>query len=142
MRLDVAAFEYPAAFEPSRHDIAGGLGGMPAKGGLIDVPDRPGLGVSLIPAEAERIPASRAIRRGSSPAWRIGRPSASSRAGRAWVEAKVLIDPGTFMPRRQRTHPSTKRSRAARPSDAASACLRQSAIFAIRPSIFSIRLSV
>jgi L-alanine-DL-glutamate epimerase-like enolase superfamily enzyme len=48
MRLNVAAFEYPAGFDPFRHDIAGGLGGMPVKGGLIDVPDRPGPGVRLI----------------------------------------------------------------------------------------------
>ena len=31
-----------------------GFDGMPVKGGLIDVPDRPGLGVNLVPKEAKK----------------------------------------------------------------------------------------
>ncbi len=38
------AFEYPARFEPFWYDITEGFDGMPVRNGLIDVPDRPGLG--------------------------------------------------------------------------------------------------
>ena len=48
------AFEYPARFEPFWYDITEGFDGMPVKGGLIDVPDRPGLGVNLIAKEAKK----------------------------------------------------------------------------------------
>jgi L-alanine-DL-glutamate epimerase-like enolase superfamily enzyme len=48
------AFEYPARFEPFWYDITEGFDGMPVKGGLIDVPDRPGMGVNLIPAKAKK----------------------------------------------------------------------------------------
>jgi L-alanine-DL-glutamate epimerase-like enolase superfamily enzyme len=46
------AFEYPARFEPFWYDITEGFDGTPVKAGLIDVPDRPGLGVNLIPDAA------------------------------------------------------------------------------------------
>ena len=48
------AFEYPARFEPFWYDITEGFDGMPVKDGLIDVPDRPGLGVELIPELAKK----------------------------------------------------------------------------------------
>lgn len=48
------AFEYPARFEPFWYDITEGFAEMPVKGGMIDVPDRPGLGVDLVPKEALR----------------------------------------------------------------------------------------
>jgi len=48
------AFEYPARFEPFWYDITEGFDGVPVKGGLIDVPDRPGMGVELIPEAARR----------------------------------------------------------------------------------------
>jgi L-alanine-DL-glutamate epimerase-like enolase superfamily enzyme len=51
---NLIAFEYPARFEPFWYDITEGFDGMPVKGGLIDVPDRPGLGVNLIPKEAKK----------------------------------------------------------------------------------------
>jgi L-alanine-DL-glutamate epimerase-like enolase superfamily enzyme len=46
------AFEYPARFEPFWYDITEGFDGVPVKNGMIDVPDRPGLGVNLIPEAA------------------------------------------------------------------------------------------
>jgi L-alanine-DL-glutamate epimerase-like enolase superfamily enzyme len=51
---NLIAFEYPARFEPFWYDITEGFDGMPVRGGLIDVPDRPGLGVNLIPKEAKK----------------------------------------------------------------------------------------
>jgi len=51
---NLIAFEYPARFEPFWYDITEGFDGMPVKGGLIDVPDRPGLGVNLIAKEAKK----------------------------------------------------------------------------------------
>jgi L-alanine-DL-glutamate epimerase-like enolase superfamily enzyme len=48
------AFEYPARFEPFWYDITEGFDGMPVKDGLIEVPDRPGLGVNLIPEAAKK----------------------------------------------------------------------------------------
>jgi len=51
---NLIAFEYPARFEPFWYDITEGFEGMPVKGGLIDVPDRPGLGVNLIAKEAKK----------------------------------------------------------------------------------------
>lgn len=51
---NLIAFEYPARFEPFWYDITEGFEGMPVKGGLIDVPDRPGLGVNLIAKEARK----------------------------------------------------------------------------------------
>ena len=51
---NLIAFEYPARFEPFWYDITEGFDGMPVKGGLIDVPDRPGLGVNFIPKEAKK----------------------------------------------------------------------------------------
>lgn len=48
------AFEYPARFEPFWYDITEGFEGMPVKDGMIDVPDRPGLGVNLIPEAAKK----------------------------------------------------------------------------------------
>lgn len=48
------AFEYPARFEPFWYDITEGFDGVPVKNGLIDVPDRPGLGVDLIEKEAKK----------------------------------------------------------------------------------------
>ena len=41
------AFEYPARFEPFWYEITEGFDGVPVKDGMIDVPDRPGLGVEL-----------------------------------------------------------------------------------------------
>ena len=48
------AFEYPARFEPFWYDITEGFDGVPVKNGLIDVPDRPGLGVNLIAKAARK----------------------------------------------------------------------------------------
>lgn len=48
------AFEYPARFEPFWYEITEGFDGMPVRNGLIDVPDRPGLGVDLIPEAAKK----------------------------------------------------------------------------------------
>ncbi len=48
------AFEYPARFEPFWYDITEGFDGVPVKNGLIDVPDRPGLGVNLIAKAAKK----------------------------------------------------------------------------------------
>jgi L-alanine-DL-glutamate epimerase-like enolase superfamily enzyme len=47
------AFEYPARFEPFWYEITEGFGKMPVKDGMIDVPDRPGLGLELIPDAAK-----------------------------------------------------------------------------------------
>ena len=46
------AFEYPARFEPFWYDITEGFDGVPVRNGMIDVPDRAGLGVNLIPQAA------------------------------------------------------------------------------------------
>jgi L-alanine-DL-glutamate epimerase-like enolase superfamily enzyme len=51
---NLIAFEYPARFEPFWYDITEGFEGMPVRNGLIDVPDRPGLGVNLIPSKAKK----------------------------------------------------------------------------------------
>lgn len=51
---NLIAFEYPARFEPFWYDITEGFDGMPVKNGLVDVYDRPGLGVNLIPAKAKK----------------------------------------------------------------------------------------
>lgn len=51
---NLIAFEYPARFEPFWYDITEGFDEMPVKGGLIDIPDRPGLGVNLIAKEAKK----------------------------------------------------------------------------------------
>ncbi len=48
------AFEYPARFEPFWYDITEGFDGVPVNNGLIDVPDRPGMGVNLIPKAARK----------------------------------------------------------------------------------------
>ena len=48
------AFEYPARFDPFWYDITEGFDGVPVKDGLIDVPDRPGMGVELIPELARK----------------------------------------------------------------------------------------
>ncbi len=48
------AFEYPARFEPFWYDITEGFDGFPVRNGLIDVPDRPGLGVNLKPKNAKK----------------------------------------------------------------------------------------
>ncbi len=48
------AFEYPARFEPFWYEITEGFDGMPVRNGMIDVPDRPGLGVELIPEAAKQ----------------------------------------------------------------------------------------
>ncbi len=48
------AFEYPARFEPFWYDITEGFDGFPVRNGLIDVPDRPGLGVNLEPKKAKK----------------------------------------------------------------------------------------
>ncbi|HMR29392.1 MAG TPA: mandelate racemase/muconate lactonizing enzyme family protein [Geminicoccaceae bacterium] len=50
---NLIAFEYPARFEPFWYDITEGFDGMPVRNGLIDVPDRPGLGVNLVPEAAK-----------------------------------------------------------------------------------------
>ncbi|HYI25998.1 MAG TPA: mandelate racemase/muconate lactonizing enzyme family protein [Thermomicrobiales bacterium] len=41
------AFEYPARFEPFWYDITVGFDGVPVVDGLIDVPDRPGMGIEF-----------------------------------------------------------------------------------------------
>jgi L-alanine-DL-glutamate epimerase-like enolase superfamily enzyme len=41
------AFEYPARFEPFWYDITEGFDGVPVVDGLIDVPDRPGMGIEF-----------------------------------------------------------------------------------------------
>lgn len=51
---NLIAFEYPARFEPFWYDITEGFDGVPVKDGLIEVPDRPGLGVNLLPKEAKK----------------------------------------------------------------------------------------
>ncbi|MHB2169593.1 mandelate racemase/muconate lactonizing enzyme family protein [Alsobacter sp. R-9] len=51
---NLIAFEYPARFEPFWYNITEGFDGMPVRNGMIDVPDRPGLGVNLIAAEARK----------------------------------------------------------------------------------------
>jgi L-alanine-DL-glutamate epimerase-like enolase superfamily enzyme len=48
------AFEYPARFEPFWYEITEGFDGMPVKDGMIDVPDRPGMGVEFIPELAKK----------------------------------------------------------------------------------------
>jgi L-alanine-DL-glutamate epimerase-like enolase superfamily enzyme len=48
------AFEYPARFEPFWYEITEGFAGVPVRNGLIAVPDRPGLGVDLIPKAARK----------------------------------------------------------------------------------------
>lgn len=48
------AFEYPARFKPFWYDITEGFDGVPVKDGLIDVPDRPGMGVEFIVKEAKK----------------------------------------------------------------------------------------
>lgn len=48
------AFEYPARFEPFWYDITEGFDGVPVKGGMIDVPDRPGMGLEWIPSLAKK----------------------------------------------------------------------------------------
>ena len=47
------AFEYPARFEPFWYEITEGFDGVPVKNGIIDVHDRPGLGVNFIPEAAK-----------------------------------------------------------------------------------------
>jgi L-alanine-DL-glutamate epimerase-like enolase superfamily enzyme len=47
------AFEYPARFEPFWYEITEGFDGVPVRDGMIDVPDRPGMGVELIPEAAK-----------------------------------------------------------------------------------------
>ena len=51
---NLIAFEYPARFEPFWYDITEGFDGMPVKGGLIEVPDRPGLGIEFNVKEAKK----------------------------------------------------------------------------------------
>ena len=46
------AFEYAARFEPFWYEITQGFDGVPVRNGMIDVPDRPGMGVELIAAAA------------------------------------------------------------------------------------------
>ena len=48
------AFEYPARFESFWYDITEGFERNPVRDGMVTVPDRPGLGVDLIPAAARR----------------------------------------------------------------------------------------
>ncbi len=51
---NLIAFEYPARFEPFWYEITEGFDGMPVRDGLIDVPDRPGMGVEFIPEAAKK----------------------------------------------------------------------------------------
>jgi len=51
---NLIAFEYPARFEPFWYDITEGFDGMPVKGGLIEVPDRSGLGINFNVKEARK----------------------------------------------------------------------------------------
>lgn len=50
---NLIAFEYPARFESFWYDITEGFEGFPVKNGMIDVPDRPGMGIELIPELAK-----------------------------------------------------------------------------------------
>ena len=49
---NLIAFEYPARFEPFGYEITEGFDGVPVRNGMIDVGDRPGMGVDLIPEAA------------------------------------------------------------------------------------------
>lgn len=51
---NLIAFEYPANSEPFWYDITEGFDAIPVKNGLIDVPDRPGIGVELVPKAARK----------------------------------------------------------------------------------------
>lgn len=51
---NLIAFEYPARFEPFWYEITEGFDGMPVRDGLIEVPDRPGLGLNFIPEAAKQ----------------------------------------------------------------------------------------
>jgi L-alanine-DL-glutamate epimerase-like enolase superfamily enzyme len=51
---NLIAFEYPARFEPFWYEITEGFDGMPVRNGLIDVPDRPGMGVNFVPEAARQ----------------------------------------------------------------------------------------
>lgn len=51
---NVIAFEYPARFEPFWYDITEGFDSFPVKDGMVEVPDRPGLGVNLVKKAARR----------------------------------------------------------------------------------------
>jgi L-alanine-DL-glutamate epimerase-like enolase superfamily enzyme len=48
------AFEYPARFEPFWYDITEGFDGFPIKDGMVEVPDRPGLGLNFVEKAAKR----------------------------------------------------------------------------------------
>ncbi len=48
------AFEYPARFEPFWYDITEGFEGFPVKDGMVEVPDRPGLGLNFVEKAAKR----------------------------------------------------------------------------------------
>ncbi len=48
------AFEYPARFEPFWYEITEGFDGVPVVDGMIEVPDRPGMGIEFIPEAAEK----------------------------------------------------------------------------------------
>lgn len=48
--------EYPARFEQFWYEITEDFDGVPVRNGMIDVPDRPGLGVNLIPPGDARLP--------------------------------------------------------------------------------------
>ena len=48
------AFEYPARFEPFWYDITEGFAGFPVRDGMVEVPDRPGLGVNFVEKAARR----------------------------------------------------------------------------------------
>ena len=48
------AFEYPARFEPFWYDITEGFDGVPVRDGMVEVPDRPGLGVNFVEKAARR----------------------------------------------------------------------------------------
>lgn len=48
------AFEYPARFEPFWYDITEGFVGFPVKDGMVEVPDRPGLGLNFVEKAAKR----------------------------------------------------------------------------------------
>jgi L-alanine-DL-glutamate epimerase-like enolase superfamily enzyme len=52
--VNYVAFEYPSGTDPWWYEIVEGLPEPIVKNGLIDVFERPGLGVDLIPEEAKK----------------------------------------------------------------------------------------
>src|SRR5687768_10732432 len=86
------------------------------------------------------VPTSSALRHERSSSLISGADAAPRSAGTRVQKIEALAEIRIAEPP-YLAHASTKRSLAAKASDCASACLRQSAILATRPSTFSMRLS-